>query len=250
MAQIPLLIVQAGTPSEEIRAPLGDLPAWFCQALNRLVDTVRVIRVFEGEDLPAPDAGCAAIITGSWSMVTDREPWSEATADWIRKAMALEMPLFGVCYGHQLMAHALGGSVDFHPEGREIGCQTIEVLPEAADDTLLGAWPARFAAHLTHMQTVIELPPGARVLARSVHDPHQIVRYGHKAISTQFHPEFTPAISSAIIRARADVLRQEGKDPTALLDAVEEAPEAARLLREFLRIAFNQDSKIEAQIGV
>lgn len=52
-------------------------------------------------------------------MVTDQEPWSEKTAAWIRNAMAMEMPLFGVCYGHQLMAHALGGRVEYHPQGRE-----------------------------------------------------------------------------------------------------------------------------------
>lgn len=237
MVQTPLLIVQAGTPPEEIRGPLGDLPAWFCQALNRPADTVRVIRVFEDEELPAPDAGYAAVITGSWSMVTDRESWSEATADWIRKAMAIEMPLFGVCYGHQLMAHALGGRVDFHPDGREIGCQTIQLLKEAADDPLLGGWRSRFAAHLTHMQTVIEIPPSARVLARSDQDPHQIVRYGPKAISTQFHPEFTPQISTAVIRSRADVLRREGKDPDGLLAGVEDTPEATKLLRDFVEAA-------------
>jgi GMP synthase (glutamine-hydrolysing) len=64
--------------------------------------------------LPAPDNATIAGDTGSWDMVTERLPWSEMTAAWIREAMAIEMPLFGVCYGHQLMAHALG-VVDYHP---------------------------------------------------------------------------------------------------------------------------------------
>ncbi|MGM4985984.1 MULTISPECIES: glutamine amidotransferase [Rhizobium] len=230
-----LILIQTGTPPDEIRIPLGDLPDWYCHALGRATDSIEVVRVFDGDGLPKPDPSRIAVITGSWSMVTDREPWSEATAAWIRDAMALEMPLFGVCYGHQLMAHALGGRVEYHPQGREIGCHTIRLLPDAPVDVLLSGLPQQFQAHLTHMQTIIDLPPGAYSLAASDHDPHQIVRFGPRAISAQFHPEFTSETSSAIIKFRADALRQEGKDPDELLDAVREAPEAAGLLRKFVQ---------------
>ncbi|HGH4624794.1 TPA: glutamine amidotransferase [Enterobacter hormaechei] len=229
-----LLIVQVGTPSEDIRSRFGDIPAWFCNALGLSIDAVEVVRVFEGQPLPAPDANRVAIITGSWSMVTDRLPWSEQTAQWIRDALALGMPLFGVCYGHQLMAHALGGRVDFHPQGREVGCQTISLLPAAESDPLLKDWPSQFAAHLTHEQTIVELPPGAQVLAFSDHDPHQVVRYGPGAMSTQFHPEFTPDISAACLHRRADTLRTEGRDLDLLLSALAETSQARRLLREFV----------------
>ncbi|MFC5427272.1 glutamine amidotransferase [Paraburkholderia denitrificans] len=234
MAFPPLLIIQVGTPPDEIRNACGDLPGWFCRALERPHESVDVVRVFEGEPLPGPDAGYIAVITGSWSMVTDHHPWSEATSQWIREAMAVEMPLFGVCYGHQLMAHALGGRVDYHPLGREVGCKTVSLVPAAATDPLLDEWPSTFAAHLTHEQSIIELPPGAQALAYSDHDRHQIVRYGRKAISTQFHPEFTPEISAACIRLSADVLRSEAKDPDALLNALENTHDATRLLKRFI----------------
>lgn len=240
MASDPLLLIQAGSPPEEIRNPHGDLPIWFRRAFGSLAETVRVIRVFEGEALPRPQSLQGAIITGSWDMVTDRLPWSEATAQWIREAMAVELPLFGVCYGHQLIAHALGGHVDYHPDGREIGTQSIHLLAGAEDDPLLKAMPARFPAHLTHMQTIITLPAGAQPLAASDHDPHQIVRYGRNAISTQFHPEFTPDICAAVIRLRAHTLREEGRDPNTLLAAVEDAPEPLALLRRFIALALEQ----------
>ncbi|WP_321952128.1 glutamine amidotransferase [Paraburkholderia bannensis] len=230
----PLVIVQVGTPPDVIRHHLGDLPDWFCLALGRPRESVTIIRVFDGEPLPAPNAHQVAVITGSWSMVTDLHPWSEATAQWIRDAMAVGMPLFGVCYGHQLMAHALGGRVDYHPLGREVGCKTINLLPDAENDALLKDWPATFRAHLTHEQSIVELPPGAQVLAYSDHDRNQIVRYGPNAISTQFHPEFTPAISAACINRRAEVLRAEGRDPDAMLLALIETHEAAGLLRHFV----------------
>ncbi|EJM84824.1 GMP synthase family protein [Pseudomonas sp. GM67] len=168
-------------------------------------------------------------------MVTDREPWSEYVAQWIREAMTIEMPLFGVCYGHQLMAHALGGVVDFHPDGREVGCEMIQLLPVAMEDELLKLWPVRFPAHLTHEQTVITLPEGAIALARSNHDPHQIIRYGRHAISTQYHPEFSPGHLEALIRRLFALLIAEHRDPIKMLNDLQETPDAQAVLRRFVQ---------------
>ncbi|WP_424259037.1 glutamine amidotransferase [Castellaniella sp.] len=235
MTAQPLLLIQVGTPPDDVRASEGDVPAWFRRALGSDGDALQVVRVFDGEPLPAPGVHRAAIITGSWAMVTDRLDWSEATAGWIRQAMGIGMPLFGVCYGHQLMAHALGGRVDYHPDGIELGCLEVECLPGLSSDPLAAVLPARFMAPLSHRQTVLALPPGAQVLARSAHDAHQIVRYGPHAVSTQFHPEFTPAVSAAIVRGRADALRAEGRDPEAILAGLCETPAALALLRRFVR---------------
>ncbi len=230
-----LLLLQAGTPPEDIRTVTGDLPRWFLAAIGQTRETVDVVKVFEGEPLPEPGRHRAAIITGSWSMVTDRHPWSEATALWIRKAVELGMPLLGVCYGHQLMAHALGGTVGYHPGGREMGCLDIERLSAGDADPWLAGSPSRFRAHLTHLQTVLHLPPGARALARSAHDPHQIVRYSPTAVSVQFHPEFTSDIQAACINARAQVLRNEGLDPAAMLRGLGPTPIPRELLSRFLQ---------------
>ena len=235
MLSRPILLIQAGTPPDDIREREGDLSDWFQRALGPQADAVEVVRVFEGDALPEPGTHRAAIITGSWAMVTDRLDWSEATAEWIRTAMSIHMPLFGVCYGHQLIAHALGGQVGYHPAGLEVGCHEVELLASAAGDPLVGALPLRFPAHLTHMQTVLAPPPGAVVLARTAHDPHQIVRYGPNAISTQFHPEFTPSISAACVVRRADMLRREGRDPESMLASLRETPTALGLLQRFVQ---------------
>lgn len=228
-----LLLIQVGTPPDDIRAQVGDLPLWF-SAVLAAGPAFQVVRVFEGEPLPPHDAHSAAIITGSWAMVTDLLPWSEATAQWIREAMARDMPLFGICYGHQLMAHALGGRVDYHPQGREMGCLDIALLPGAEHEALLAGSGPHFKANLTHMQTVLELPPGARVLARSAHDPHQVVRYGPHAVSTQFHPEFSPAVAAACIELRAQVLQAEGFDPAAMLAQLSDTPVPQQMLQRFV----------------
>lgn len=244
-----LLIVQVGTPPEDVRAQLGDLPVWFRNALGASPADVEVVRVFEDEQLPPPRRDCLAIITGSWAMVTDREPWSEYVAGWIREAMAIEMPLFGVCYGHQLIAHALGGVVDYHPEGREMGCELISLLPAAEDDELLGDWPEEFMAHLTHMQTIVTLPAGAVPLAKSAHDPHQIVRYGRNVVSTQFHPEFTPRHMETMIRRRDEDLIKELRDPGRMIESIREAPYALAFLRRFVEVTLEAIATEQASIA-
>ncbi|WP_321818377.1 MULTISPECIES: glutamine amidotransferase [unclassified Paraburkholderia] len=237
MTPTPILILQVGTPPDEVRSNVGDLSDWFCLALGKQSIEVEIVRVFEGEHLPPPDANRVAIITGSWAHVTERLKWSEDTAQWIREAMKINMPLFGVCYGHQLIAHALGGVVDFHPDGREVGCHAINLLPAAESDPLLIDLPTQFAAHLTHLQTIVKLPQGAEVLAYSAHDRHQIVRYGPNAVSTQFHPEFTPTIAEKCIRLRADVLASEGRSADALVDDLVDAKDARHLLNRFVELA-------------
>ena len=197
---------------------------------------MRVVRVDRDASLPAPDAIAGAVITGSAAMVTDREDWSERTAGWIRTAMDADTPLFGVCYGHQLMAHALGGTVGWLPAGREIGTRTI-TRRSSNGAASLDRLPEAFPAHTTHRQSVLQPPPGAEVLARSELDPHQLLRYAPHVLSTQFHPEFTVEHMRAYVAARADTLREEGFDPVALANAAGSTEAARALLEGFARAA-------------
>ena len=224
----PLLLIQTGEAPDALIPRFGGFADWFRSAMRIDTTQMRVVRVDAGEPLPEPHEVPGAVITGSAAMVTERADWSERTAGWIRDAMDAEMPLFGVCYGHQLMAHALGGTAGWLPAGREIGTEAITRLAEAPG---LHALPPSFPAQTTHRQSVLAPPPGAEILARSERDPHQLLRYAPNALSSQFHPEFTPDFMRAYIEVRAETLREEGFDPGALLAAVRET-EAARLLLE------------------
>lgn len=231
----PVLIIRTGHAPDNIRARHGDFPHWFRLSARLPLQRVRVINVAAGETLPPPKDVAGAMITGSAAMVTERAPWSESTAGWIRNAMDADLPLLGVCYGHQLMSHALGGRVDYLPGGREIGTLPIELLPGAEQDPLAGHLPKQFRAHTTHEQSVLEIPKDAQVLARSARDPHHLLRYGSNAISVQFHPEFNADVMRAYIKRKHHDMRREGFDPHHAFRQVAATPSARRLLRMFSR---------------
>ncbi len=232
-----LLIVQTGSALPAVRERFGDFPAWFQRGLSLPPDRIEIVRVDTGGILPPPQSVAAAVITGSGAMVSERLDWSERTADWLRGAAQEGLPMLGVCYGHQLLAHALGGRVDYNPRGREIGTVEIECLPTTVGDRLFGALPAQFPAHATHVQSVLRPPPGAVVLARSAQDDCQAVRYAPRTWGVQFHPEFGVAQMRGYLRERAAVLAAEGLDASGASREVRACPRARGLLRRFARSA-------------
>src|SRR5690606_41466359 len=111
------------------------------------------------------------IISGSAAMVTQRLDWSERTAAWMRDAAHDGFPLLGICYGHQLLAHALGGQAGENPEGRCMGTIEVGLHAASAQAPLFAGLPPQFAAHATHMQVARRLPEEAVALAQASPDP-------------------------------------------------------------------------------
>jgi GMP synthase (glutamine-hydrolysing) len=186
--------------------------------------------------LPRANGQQGVVITGSHAMVTERRDWSERTADWLREAVAREVPVLGVCYGHQLLAHAHGGVVGNNPAGREFGTVEISFNDNARTDELLRGLPPRMIAHVGHTQSILRLPPGAVALAASPRDACQSFRLGRRAWGIQFNPEFDAEIVREYIDHYRQDLAAEGQNPEVLLGEVREAPEAAAVLGRFARI--------------
>lgn len=230
------LIIKAGTTVSVLRERRGDFEHWIADGMGLAHDAVDVVSVFDGGALPDPASPPAVIVTGSAAMVTERADWSERTAEWLARVVGAGTPVLGICYGHQLIAHGLGGCVAANPRGREIGTVSIDVLPDAKNDPLLGAIGqpgARIAVQQSHSESVLELPPGARRLAENAHDPNQAYALGECTWGVQFHPEFDADVTRTYLEVRADAVREEGLDPEALAAAVTESSAGPTLLRRF-----------------
>jgi len=181
MNSAPFLILETGQPVASLRR-YGRFSHWIRVAAGLDADETVVVDVEHGGTLPSHRDFAGVIVSGSAAYVTDRAEWSERSAQWLRDAAHDDRPVFGICYGHQLLAHALGGEVAYNPAGRESGTIELALDPSAVDDPLFGGLPARFPAHATHLQTVLRAPEGAAILApfapppRRVHPPARRLR--------------------------------------------------------------------------
>ena len=233
----PLVIVKLGDTHEALRARHGDFEHWIAAGLDTQTLPILVVDPRRGDTLPAPGTMSGVVVTGSHAMVSHREPWSERTAEWLAQLVAEDTPVLGICYGHQLLAHALGGEAGDHPQGLEIGTVTVTLDEAAATDPLLRGLPAEFQAHVVHLQSALRLPEGAVRLAGNAHEPVQAFRVGEHAWGVQFHPEFDAETMRSYIDMLADDLKSNGTDPAALREGVRATETAAALLGRFARIA-------------
>jgi len=237
MSTLPFLILETGRPLPALRR-LGPFAHWIRVAAGLSARETAVCAVLDDAALPEHGHFAGVLITGSGAMVTERHPWSERSAEWLRAAAAKRLPLFGICYGHQLLAHAFDGEVGFNPRGREMGTVPVQLKDEAADDPLFARLPAQLLAHATHLQTVLRPPAGAHVLARSAQDDCQAFRLRDApAWGVQFHPEFSTRMMRGYLHARRVELGREGRCAVGLQNDVRPAPLAREVLRRFVRHA-------------
>lgn len=235
----PTLIIKTGTKIPSLAELHGDYEDWIARGLG--IAEPLVVDVSGGTALPPPQSVGQVLITGSGAMVTDGSDWIEATVAWLRQAVAAATPILGICFGHQLLAHALGGTVDYHPEGVEVGTVTITLTPAGRADPLLGSLPERFPAQVSHSQSVLRVPSGARVLARSAHDAHQAIAFTDTVWGLQFHPEFDAAIVRHYVNYYRATLGTLGRDTDQLLADITDSPASASLLARFS--ALNSDTR-------
>lgn len=227
-----VLLLKAGETNPVVRTRHGDYDRWFLQTARRPKVHFEVRQLSLGEPLPdRPDTYDAVWMTGSPLSVTQAEPWMLAAAEFLRMAGQREVPVLGVCFGHQLLALAHGGAVSKNPKGREIGTVEVDLTGDGTEDFLFAGVPQRIAVQATHEDEVQRLPPGATLLASNAMSPVQAMAIGPHVRGVQFHPEFSTAVMRSTIEARAEKL---GARAPVLLQGVRPTPFGPKLLHNFL----------------
>lgn len=228
-----ILVLKTGDALTPVKAVRGDFDEWIAKGMGVAEDEVTVANVHLGDPLPDPASIAGVVVTGSPAMVTDRADWSEASAAWLARLVEADaMPVLGICYGHQLMAHALGGEVGANPNGREMGTVLVrhDTAAIADDPVLTGAVDP---GHMSHLESVLRPPPDAQVLATTDLEDHAVLRFGPRQWGLQYHPEFDRDIMQRYVEARREVVASEGLDPDAMVESAVETPVLTSTLVRF-----------------
>lgn len=214
-------ILMTGHAPDALRPGHGDYDALFERLLAGQGLTFRSWAVVDGDFPPGPEAADGWLITGSRHGAYEDHRWIPPLEDLIRAIHAANRPLVGICFGHQIVAQALGGKVEKYPGGWAVGRTEydFEGTPVA-----LNAW---------HQDQVTRVPPGARVCASNDHCRNAALVYGDRVFTVQAHPEFESAFIADMIEARG-----RGLVPDPLLDTA-----AARLALPI------DDGRLARQIG-
>lgn len=240
MREGSILILKTGEAPPSVQQSRGDFEDWIAIGLGRSLTSLEVASVYKGDSLPPLDSISGVVITGSAAMVTERPDWSEASARWLAEIVEADrVPVLGLCYGHQLLAHALGGEVGSNPKGREMGTVDVVLDGERMENAAGSADPSPifeagvFHAHMSHVESVLRPPGDAKILGHSALDPHSVLEFGPRQWGVQFHPEFDCEIMQGYVEARREILTGEGFDPDRIIKEVVETEAATRVLARF-----------------
>ncbi|SFQ97867.1 type 1 glutamine amidotransferase [Poseidonocella sedimentorum] len=202
-------ILQAGHAPRELEPETGDYAEQCQELLSGQGFTFSTFNVVDDAFPDSADAAEGWLITGSRHGAYDPLPWIARLEALIREIVAAQKPLVGICFGHQIIAQALGGKVEKYARGWAVGRHGYTLLGEAI---ALNAW---------HQDQITALPEGAEVVGSSPFCRYAALQYGPRIFSLQPHPEYGPRMLRGLIE-----LRGPNVVPADLLQVAEESLDA------------------------
>jgi len=218
-------ILQTGHAPDEVQGALGDYANMFERLLGDRGFDFDIYNVVDNVFPTGPEAAAGWLITGSKHGVYEAHDWLPPLEALIRDIAASGRPLIGVCFGHQVIAQALGGKVEKFEGGWAVGRQVYDF---GGEELALNAW---------HQDQVITPPPGAKVLASNDFCRYAALAIGDNVMTFQPHPEFGSEMVKGLIDHRAE------KVPEPLVDkarAALAAPTDSDVLAERMAALFEK----------
>lgn len=222
-------ILQTGHSPDEVRDTLGDYGQMFTRLLDGRGYDFDIYSVVDGAFPPGPDAADGWLITGSKHGAYEDHDWIPPLEALIRQIRAADLPLIGVCFGHQIIAQALGGRVEKFDGGWAIGRQVYDING------------AKIALNAWHQDQVVDLPDDARVFVSNPFCANAGLMIGDRIMTIQPHPEFPARMIDALIRYRG-----AGKIDDSLLKAARaglDQPADAAQFADMMAQIFNKGAK-------
>ncbi|MEH6635834.1 MAG: GMP synthase [Halioglobus sp.] len=201
-------ILKTDTVRPEWVSEFGEYPDMFIALLGQL-DPALEFKLYDVEQQQYPadiDEVDAYLITGSKSSVYDDKPWIATLMDFVRELDRRHKKIVGICFGHQLVAQALGGKTEKSSNGWGVGLHTHQftTTPPWHDQGDPG-----FSIIVSHQDQVVQNASGARVLAGSEFCENAVCQVGDHILTFQGHPEFVPGYSREIMNFRRETIGEE-----------------------------------------
>lgn len=229
-------ILQSGKVPDELRDEHGDYPDMF---MRWLADPTFAFEIYPVVDnlLPERIDRCDAwLITGSKHGAYEGHDWIPPLEEFLRNAYAAGIPIVGICFGHQILAQALGGKVEKFSGGWSVGVKDY-AIDGIGDSVQINAW---------HQDQVVELPKAATVAGSSSFCRYAALSYGERAFSIQPHPEFNNSFTADLIKARGDVLPKSiAEKAVASLDRRTSSDRVADYIKAFLKNGCERCDRVE-----
>ncbi len=220
-------IIETGRPPEQLQDQFGTYPHAFEVLLRDQGFTFDSWAALEGNIPDSIDLADGWLITGSRFGAYEDHDWIKPLEAFLRKAYAASIPIVGICFGHQILAQALGGKVEKFTGGWSVG--RVEYHLDISEQPVpLYAW---------HQDQVTQLPADATVVGSTDFCRFAALRYGNRALTVQPHPEFRADFIQALLHARRDVLPADisAAATSSLREGQTQSPLIASWFAEFFR---------------
>ena len=204
-----LEIISCGPGLSEINAIHGRSCDWTYEIVKNKISQIKIVNIYEN-NLPTISKDSVWIILGSRYSVYDEIEWINLFEKHIQIGIENRVPMLGICFGHQILGSAIGGSVVNNNTGWEIGSSIVSLTENGRRSALFKGLQDSFSVYESHHDTVIDLPENVDILAQNEYGL-QSFSYDDFIFGVQFHPEFSFEVMKAYYSARIEKIGNNKK---------------------------------------